>query len=257
MAAQTSPPATAPDGRTADGTAPGATPDPAADHTPDRTPDHPADRASGRPPGLRERKKQRTRDALVHAAHGLFLTQGFAGTTVDEIAAVVDVSQRTFFRYFANKDEVALAVMADAEDYFIECLRRRPAEENPLQALRAAIVQSWRDLGSGDLGGPGSITSALELVRLIEETPTLLAAHLRRITQQERIVVTVIAEREGLDPAEDLRPTVLAAVFGSVLRSAHLSWCDDQEKCGPEAMITLIERHFDQLGPALAGDWRH
>ncbi|MEE1787853.1 TetR family transcriptional regulator [Streptomyces sp. SP17BM10] len=210
----------------------------------------------GRGPGLRERKKQQTRDALVQAAHVLFLGQGFAQTTVDEIATAVDVSQRTFFRYFANKDEVALAVMADAEDYFIECLRHRPAAETPLQALRASIVKAWRDLGSAGRTGPGSIHSALELMRMIEETPTLLAAHLRRVTEQERVVVQVIAEREGLDPALDLRPTVLAAVFGSVLRAAHLSWTADQEPAGPEGMIAVIERHFDQLGPALAGHWR-
>ncbi|MET8622853.1 TetR family transcriptional regulator [Kitasatospora sp. NPDC004669] len=210
----------------------------------------------GRAPGLRERKKQQTRDALVQAAHLLFLSQGFARTTVDEIASAVDVSQRTFFRYFANKDEVALAVMADAEDYFIECLRRRPAEETPLQALRASIVKAWRDLGNARTSGPGSISSALELLRIIEETPALLAAHLRRVTEQERLVVQVLAEREGLDPAEDLRPVVLAAVFGSLLRSAHLSWTAEQEPAGPEGMVTVIERHFDQLGPALAGHWR-
>ncbi|MEV7599108.1 TetR family transcriptional regulator [Kitasatospora sp. NPDC089797] len=220
-----------------------------------RTP-HPAPAAADRAPGLRERKKQQTRDALVQAAHMLFLSQGFARTTVDEIASAVDVSQRTFFRYFANKDEVALAVMADAEDYFIECLRLRPAEEPPLQALRASIVQAWRDLGNAQAGGHGSISSALELLRIIEETPALLAAHLRRVTEQERLVVQVLAAREGLDPTRDLRPVVLAAVFGSLLRAAHLSWTAEQEPAGPEGMVAVIERHFDQLGPALAGHWR-
>ncbi|MFJ9842983.1 TetR/AcrR family transcriptional regulator [Kitasatospora sp. NPDC101155] len=210
----------------------------------------------GRTPGLRERKKRQTRDALVQAAHVLFLSQGFARTTVDEIASAVDVSQRTFFRYFANKDEVALAVMADAEDYFIECLRHRPAEETPLQALRASIVKAWRDLGKAQTPGPGSIRSALELLRIIEDTPALLAAHLRRVTDQERLVAQVLAEREGLDPAEDLRPVVLAAVFGGLLRAAHLSWTAEQEPAEPEGMVTVIERHFDQLGPALAGHWR-
>ncbi|MFE2720887.1 TetR/AcrR family transcriptional regulator [Kitasatospora sp. NPDC059327] len=213
--------------------------------------------AGGAGPGLRERKKRQTRDALIEAAHRLFFSQGFAGTTVDEIAAAVDVSQRTFFRYFANKDEVALAVMAEAEDYFIDRLRARPAGENPLQALRAAIVESWRDLGARHPTGPSSVTSALELMRMIEDTPTLLAAHLRRVTEQERVVVQVLAAREGLDPAEDLRPAVMAAVFGSVLRAAHLSWSAECEESGPEDMIALITRHFDQLGPALAGDWRH
>ncbi len=212
--------------------------------------------------GLRERKKQRTRDALVEAANRLFLDQGFAGTTVDEIAATVDVSQRTFFRYFANKDEVALAVMTDAEDFFIECLRHRPAEENPLQALRASIVQSWRELAVVRDDKRSTVASALELVQLIEGTPTLLAAHLRRITELEQVVAGLLAEREGLDPATDLRPRLMAAVFGGVIRAAHLSWSADgedaeAEDAGPEGMITMIERYFDQLGPALAADWRH
>ncbi|MFJ8041394.1 TetR/AcrR family transcriptional regulator [Kitasatospora sp. NPDC096147] len=211
--------------------------------------------------GLRERKKQRTRDALVSAAHRLFLDHGYSRTTIDEIATAVDVSQRTFFRYFANKEEVALAVLADAEDHFIATLRARPAEENPLQALRGSIVQTWRDLsataGTGaDADGSRGITAALELIQLIEETPTLLAAHLRRITDQERLVAGLIAAREGLDPAVDLRPRVLAAVFGGVLRSAHLAWSGGESGPGPEGMIAVIESHFDQLGPALAGDWR-
>ncbi|WP_035806005.1 TetR/AcrR family transcriptional regulator [Kitasatospora mediocidica] len=216
----------------------------------------PATDAPCRALGLRERKKQRTRDALVEAAHGLFLSQGYARTTVDEIAAAVDVSQRTFFRYFANKDEAALAVLADAEDYFIACLRRRPAEENPVQAMRAAITESWRGLGSEHSGG---VTAALELLQLIESTPTLLAAHLRRTTEQEGVVAQVLADREGLDPATDLRPRLLAAVFGAVLRVSHLAWGSDplpQPGVGPEGMIAIIERHFDQLGPALVGDWR-
>jgi len=208
--------------------------------------------------GLRERKKQRTRDALVDAAHSLFLDQGYGRTTVDEIAAAVDVSQRTFFRYFANKEEVALAVMADAEDFFIDCLRGRPAEENPLEAMRASITEAWRTLAAGRPGGPGGVTAALELFELIESTPTLLAAHLRRTTQQEDVVARVLADREGLDPAVDLRPRLLAAVFGAVVRISHLSWTGDAHAhaAGPDGMIELIERHFDQLGPALAGSWR-
>lgn len=206
--------------------------------------------------GLRERKKQRTRDALVSAAHELFLSQGYGRTTVDEIAAAVDVSQRTFFRYFSNKEEVALAVLADAEDHFVATLRERPASENPVTALRSSIVRTWRDLGGSGASGNAGITAALDLIQLIEETPVLLAAHLRRITEQERLVAELIAQREGLDPAVDLRPRVLAAVFGGVLRSAHLAWSTHHTEPGPEGMIAVIESHFDQLGPALASDWR-
>jgi AcrR family transcriptional regulator len=208
--------------------------------------------------GLRERKKQRTRDALVDAAHQLFQRQGYAATTVDEIAAAVEVSQRTFFRYFANKEQVALAVMAEAEEFFISCLRNRPAEETPLEAMRASMTESWRTLAAGEASGPGGVTAALELFELFETNPTLLAAHLRHTNDQESVVVGILAEREGVDPATDLRPRVLAAVFGAVIRIAHLAWSADPaaHEAGPEGVIELIERHFDQLGPALAGSWR-
>ncbi|MFE0461491.1 TetR family transcriptional regulator [Kitasatospora sp. NPDC058965] len=210
--------------------------------------------------GLRERKKQRTREALVDAAHRLFLSQGYATTTVDEIAAAVDVSQRTFFRYFANKEEAALAVLADAEDYFVELLRARPAAEPPQLAMREAICATWRDLSAAHHPAGRGVTAALELVQLIETTPSLLAAHLRRAADQERRVAEILAAREGVDPATDLRPRLLAAVFGAAVRTAHLSWTAEAsgrpaEEDGPEGLITTIQRHLDQLGPALDADW--
>ncbi|OKJ10320.1 TetR/AcrR family transcriptional regulator [Kitasatospora sp. CB01950] len=214
--------------------------------------------AEPQPAGLRERKKQRTRDALVDAAHRLFLRQGYGKTTVDEIAASVEVSQRTFFRYFANKEEVALAVLADAEETFLTLLRARPAEENPLQAMRGAVRQVWQNLDEGRVAERGSVEGALELFELIESTPTLLAAHLRHSLQQEIEVARILAEREGLDPALDLRPRLLAAVLGSVVRLSHLSYAAEPDRHGHcmDGMLALIERHFDQLGPALAGSWR-
>ncbi|KDN85826.1 TetR/AcrR family transcriptional regulator [Kitasatospora cheerisanensis] len=210
------------------------------------------------PTGLRERKKQRTRGALVDAANRLFLEQGYGKTTVDEIAAAVEVSQRTFFRYFANKEEVALAVLADAEETFLELLRARPADEYPLEAMRRAARQVWQLLDQGRVAERGTVAGALELFELIESTPTLLAAHLRHTLQQEVEVTRVLAEREGLDPAVDLRPRLLAAVFGTVIRLSHLTFATEREphRQGVDGMLELMERHFDQLGPALAGSWR-
>ncbi|MFF4338356.1 TetR/AcrR family transcriptional regulator [Kitasatospora sp. NPDC001540] len=208
--------------------------------------------------GLRERKKRRTRDALVDAAHRLFLCHGYGRTTVDEIASEVEVSQRTFFRYFANKEEVALAVLAEAEQAFLEFLRARPAGENPLEAMRGAVREVWQAVDRGQDAGQDSGPAALELFELIESTPTLLAAHLRHSLQQEVEVARILADREGLDPAVDLRPRLLAAVFGTVVRLSHLSYAADPDahRHSMDGMLALIERHFDQLGPALAGSWR-
>jgi len=95
---------------------------------------------------LRERKKQRTRDALLRAAVELFTSQGYDGTTVDQIADAVDVSQRTFFRYFAGKEEAALALVEMTVDRFVEAVRERPPHEPPLEALRQAVLDGWHSI---------------------------------------------------------------------------------------------------------------
>src|SRR5262249_42756672 len=77
-------------------------------------------------PGVRERKKQRTRSMLIDAAVQLCEKQGFDKTTVDQIAAVADVSPRTFSRYFATKDAVILALIDDMVDAIAAQLERQP-----------------------------------------------------------------------------------------------------------------------------------
>ena len=92
------------------------------------------------PPGpRRERKKRQTREALLHAALELFDAKGYEHTAVREITDAVDVSERTFFRYFASKEDLAMSFVRDARGVMLEALAERPAEEEPLTALRNAM----------------------------------------------------------------------------------------------------------------------
>src|ERR1700733_7710084 len=90
--------------------------------------------------GLRERKKQRTRATLIDAAVELCDRQGFERTTVDQIAAIADVSPRTFSRYFATKDAIAVALIDDATDLAAAELARQPSGIGHFEALRRAYV---------------------------------------------------------------------------------------------------------------------
>ncbi|MFF9812409.1 TetR family transcriptional regulator [Streptomyces sp. NPDC014006] len=205
-------------------------------------------------PGLREIKKQRTRDALVRAALELFTTQGYEQTTVDEIAEAVDVSQRTFFRYFASKEDAALALQAMTEAYFLEAVRGRPPHETPMQALRQAIVEGWDRIGES-IEAVVPVELYLRMYRMIESTPVLLAAHLRRSAETEEKIARVLADREGIDVDADPRPRLVVAVFGGVIRVTERQWSVGEDG-SVEAMRELTARYLDQVGPAIRGHWR-
>src|SRR3954464_5075388 len=104
------------------------------------------------PSGRRERKKQATREALIDAAFKLFGEKGFEATTVEEIADAVDVSSRTFFRYFASKEDVALSFQEDQNEAGLAMLAARPREEPVVTALRRAVVEIARACERGELG---------------------------------------------------------------------------------------------------------
>ncbi|MEU7552195.1 TetR family transcriptional regulator [Streptomyces sp. NPDC044571] len=209
--------------------------------------------ASG-PAGLRERKKRRTRDALLRAALLLFTSQGYEETTVDEIADAVEVSQRTFFRYFANKEEAAFAVQDLVESHFLAALRSRPAAEGPLEALRGAVLAAW-DTVDEALSDAVPVDLYMRTYRLIESTPALLAVHLRRSTELEERIARLVAEREGLDVEADPRPRVAVAAFSGVMRVTGRLW-GQGEDTSVAAIRRMTEDFLDQIGPALAAPWR-
>jgi AcrR family transcriptional regulator len=97
------------------------------------------DQATDHSPGLRERKKARTREALLEAAMERFSRHGFDGTTVEEIAEACEVSPRTFFRYFPTKEDVLFADSAGRRDRLLAVIAERPPGEPAFGALRAAM----------------------------------------------------------------------------------------------------------------------
>lgn len=203
---------------------------------------------------LRERKKQRTRDALMRAAVELFTTRGYEQTTVDDIAEAVDVSQRTFFRYFAGKEEAALALQELAVARFLQAVRERPAAEAPMEALRQAVLEGWDTLHEV-IEAVVPVELYLRMYRVIESTPVLLAAHLRRSEETEDTIARMLAEREGLDVDADPRPRLAVAVFSGVMRVTERQWSTGED-FSVEAMRALTISYLEQVGPALTESWR-
>ena len=203
--------------------------------------------------GLRERKKRRTRDALVRTAHELFVARGYERTTIDEIADSVRVSQRTFFRYFANKEEVAFALLWMVEERFFTAVGERPGHETPMQVLRNALDTAWDGISEA-IQEVVPLELYLRMWQVIETTPALVAVHLRRSTEQADRLVTEIAHHAGVAP-DDPRPQVLVAAFSAVVQLAGRHWATSGE-VSVESARRIYENYLDQLGPALGEDWR-
>lgn len=186
--------------------------------------------------GLRERKKLGTRRALAKAALELFVARGFDGTTVEDIAAAADVSPRTFFRYFATKEDV---VFAD-EPELIDLLRELAAlGSSPSAAIRAAVH------GLAErFAGEGSERAAR--IRLAHSVPAVMARSLQIQAQFEDVVAEGVVARLGPGSRERAQVAVGAA-FG-VLRAAMRRWAESDGATDP---VLAVDAAFDRLGPGL------
>lgn len=203
--------------------------------------------------GLRERKKRRTRDALVAAAWDLFHAQGYEHTTVREITDAVEVSERTFFRYFASKEDLVLSPLNAASNAFLSQLRIRPADERPVDALRNALHAAAGLLEPELTETQTDWETHRQAVKLLEATPQLLAAQLMIGQRLTDALVEIVSEREGVDPVTDRRPRIIAAVFCALMTQAGQVWHGDG---GIESLVALADDYLAELVPTFAQPWR-
>jgi AcrR family transcriptional regulator len=190
--------------------------------------------------GLRERNKLRRSEQITQAALRLFAERGFDGATIDEIAAAAEVSRRTFFRYFARKEDVILGWKRQMADELREAIDARPAEEAPLEAVHRALAT----VAAGYSDQP---ELTLGLLRLFESGPAL---HPQAGYQAWDAVLTEgIARRIGVDPARDPAPRLLASVGFAVLTATVESW---GEAGGSRDLLAMLDDGFAALRRATA-----
>jgi AcrR family transcriptional regulator len=186
------------------------------------------------PAGRRERKKLRTREALVDAAFTLFQEKGFEATTVEEIADAVDVSSRTFFRYFASKEEVALGFQEEQRQAMMKMLAERPADEPVVTALRRAIVAVAQECERGGGGFDAERFGCMH--EMMASSPALLAGSLEHAQKKQSELTQLIADRMGADSTTDLRPHVVAAAATCTFQAIADAW-----RSGPLEGLSISE----------------
>jgi AcrR family transcriptional regulator len=189
------------------------------------------------PRDLRRRARDAVRAEIAETAFQLFTQRGFDQTTVDDIAAAAGLSRRSFFRYFASKEDAVLGMLNAVGDAIAAELAARPAGEPPWTSLRRALDV----LVTTYLGDP---KAALARFRLIHHTPALRTTLLDKQDRWQRSLAHVLAARLGADPAHDLRPQLLAATALAALDVASRRWLASD---GHANLATLLDESFALL----------
>ncbi len=187
--------------------------------------------------GLRERKKQRTRATLIDAAVELCERQGFDRTTVDQIAAIADVSPRTFSRYFATKDAIALALVDEVLDRTAVELMRQPRGMNHFEALLRAYL-AMADSAKAAPAGELSAERVMCIVRIVLSSPALRQAALE---YRANAIDAELANRMGA-AVDDRGPKLVSAVWGSILMTALTDLADEGREWSQLSIDDLIDR---------------
>ena len=191
--------------------------------------------------GLRERKKLATRRALHEAALRLVAERGLEHVSVDDIAERADVSPRTFFNYFSSKDDAVLGLDPEASAHQAAAFLARPADETPVQALRAVARSQAAEMATDTELWP------LRL-KVIDSTPALLARLAAAFGEGERVLAAAIAERVDSRPGVDAYPTLLAGVAGVAMRTALHRWLSSDFTA---ALPDLLDEAWDLLAAGL------
>jgi AcrR family transcriptional regulator len=156
--------------------------------------------------GLRERKKAKTRAAIREAAMTLFEQQGYAATTVEQIAEAAEVSPSTFFRYFPSKEDVVLT--DDWDPVIADAIRAQPPEVSAADALLAGIHTLI------ERTTPEDWAAEHRRQQLYQATPELRARYVQQLTAAIDMFAGVLAERAGLSEPDLATRAVAGAIIG-------------------------------------------
>lgn len=168
--------------------------------------------------GLRERKKQQTRQRIFEAAQLLFREKGFERVSVADVAREADVSEVTVFNYFPTKEDLFYGGMEFFEERLIEEVRNRPGGESPVRTFRRVLLG-----GSDRLGLKQTAEAILAAGRIISASPSLLAREREIVDRYTERLARLLAEQTGAGP-DDVEPVVVAHALMAAQRSlvAHL-----------------------------------
>ncbi len=187
-------------------------------------------------PSLRQRKQELVRAEIARVAWELFAERGYETTTVAEIARAAGLSRRSFFRYYASKEDVVVETSDQLAERLLAEVAHRPLTEPPLTALQRALVPALEErLAQPEVGRA--------IVKLLRESRTLRRAMLERHARVEERLAAHFARRLRVDPSRDFTPALVAFVARALLDTAFNVWYDQRRG----DVKRLVEQLFSRL----------
>ena len=160
-------------------------------------------------PGLRERKKQQTRELIADAARRLFADRGFDAVTVAQVARAANVSEVTVFNYFSTKEDLFYGGMQFFEEKLLDAVRERAPGESVLEAFRRPVLDGFKRLAADERAK--LITTA---GKLISASPALEAHEREIVARYTRQLAEQLAEEAGAKPGDVETMGVASALMG-------------------------------------------
>ncbi|OIJ67612.1 TetR family transcriptional regulator [Streptomyces mangrovisoli] len=191
---------------------------------------------------------------IARAAAALFVQQGLRATRAEDIAQRAGIAPRTFYRYFATKEEAIAPLYAAGSLRWTDAVRTAPPELSVVDALEYAVRHT---LTPGVGVSAASWEWVRTLVRLAEDSPAARKVWAEVCQDSERILADVLAERVGSGGGPDNvaprlaaspRLRFAAAVASAAVRVAVESWATgDESATGPEGPTALALRNVEAL----------
>ncbi len=196
--------------------------------------------------GLRERKKEKTHDALVRSALRLFQKRGFDNVTVEEIAASCEVSPRTFFRYFASKEDVLFAESDAHRRRLLAALSEHESGEAPFAVLESAL----RVVASDYASERGTLCARKEIVACTPSLRTRVSE--RQQGWEAEVVEQLRATSARARRMSDLELRLVVASATSALRVAVEAWISSDGDGDAHDLEDLLDKAFRRLRAGFA-----
>ncbi len=193
---------------------------------------------------LQVRKQQLVRNAIYDAAIDLFAKEGFDETTVEEVAQAAGVSRRSFFRYFASKDDLLAQNVVHFGSVLSATITACPPALTPLETVRETVLAVVRQTAAHP--------RTRQIIEISQRSASARQAHHSRMMEVEDTVAAAFAARLKSASKDDLKPRLLASLTLSIMNLAIFSWFRDEYQdlsTAARQVFTNLTRIFcDQAG---------